>query len=107
MKDPVCGMEVNPDSAAQRETHGNQEYYFCCRGCAAKFRADPVRYLARTPSHQLTSADAPRLVQLGPAANSGAERSARGSHSSLQSTSPPPANIATPPAGAAHAHSEA
>jgi Cu+-exporting ATPase len=53
MKDPVCGMEVQPDSAAASETHAGQTYYFCCKGCAAKFRADRAKYLA------------PKLVQIG------------------------------------------
>ena len=39
MRDPVCGMDVQPDSAAATETHRGQTYYFCCKGCAAKFRA--------------------------------------------------------------------
>ena len=53
MRDPVCGMEVQPDSAAATENHAGQTYYFCCKGCAAKFRADPAKYLA------------PKLVQIG------------------------------------------
>ena len=46
-------MEVQPDSAAASETHAGQTYYFCCTGCAAKFRAEPAKYLA------------PKLVQIG------------------------------------------
>src|SRR6185369_12343815 len=64
MRDPVCGMEVQPDSAAASETYAGQTYYFCCKGCAAKFRADPAKYLAPKP----VQVDAPSLVQIGPAA---------------------------------------
>ena len=61
MKDPVCGMEVQPDSAAASETHAGQTYYFCCKGCAAKFRAEPAKYLAPKPA----AASPPNLVQIG------------------------------------------
>ena len=49
MRDPVCGMDVQPESASASETHAGQTYYFCCKGCAAKFRADPEKYLAPKP----------------------------------------------------------
>src|ERR1035437_8008004 len=42
--DPVCGMEVAPANAATME-HEGTKFYFCCQGCATKFRADPAKYL--------------------------------------------------------------
>ncbi len=49
MTDPVCGMKVDPASAAGSATHGGKTYYFCGKGCLAKFNADPDRYAgART-----------------------------------------------------------
>jgi P-type Cu+ transporter len=66
MRDPVCGMDVQPESASASETHAGQTYYFCCKGCAAKFRADPEKYLAPKP----VQVNAPSLVQIGqPPAN--------------------------------------
>ncbi|PYR55495.1 MAG: copper-transporting ATPase [Acidobacteria bacterium] len=57
--DPVCGMTVDPARAAGQVEHQGQMYYFCSKGCAAKFTADPERFLARAsipeasvPSHQ-------------------------------------------------------
>ncbi|HET9795038.1 MAG TPA: heavy metal translocating P-type ATPase [Thermoanaerobaculia bacterium] len=44
--DPVCGMAVDPERAPARETHAGKEYFFCNPGCAAKFRADPAKFLA-------------------------------------------------------------
>ncbi len=44
-KDPVCGMNVDPSSAAATVSHIGKTYYFCCRGCADKFQADALRYL--------------------------------------------------------------
>ncbi len=44
--DPVCGMTVDPAKAAATEEYQAKQYFFCSQGCAAKFRADPARYLA-------------------------------------------------------------
>jgi Cu+-exporting ATPase len=44
--DPVCGMTVDPARAAGSvDLHGTT-YYFCSKGCVAKFTADPDRYLS-------------------------------------------------------------
>ncbi|MCI0598056.1 MAG: heavy metal translocating P-type ATPase [Beijerinckiaceae bacterium] len=46
VKDPVCGMNVDPASAKHKASHGGREYYFCGQGCKTKFAAEPDRYLA-------------------------------------------------------------
>lgn len=43
--DPVCGMKVDPAKAAGTEEHEGKSYFFCGKGCAAKFHADPEKYL--------------------------------------------------------------
>lgn len=43
--DPVCGMKVNPDSAAGSYEHAGTTYYFCATHCLNKFKADPDSYL--------------------------------------------------------------
>jgi Cu+-exporting ATPase len=43
--DPVCGMTVDPAKAGATAEHAGKKYYFCCSHCAAKFQADPARYL--------------------------------------------------------------
>jgi Cu+-exporting ATPase len=55
--DPVCGMTVDPPSAAGKALHAGRTYYFCSRHCVAKFQADPERYLA--PAAQSPAAPAP------------------------------------------------
>ncbi len=50
MKDPVCNMEVVPATAAGSVDHDGRTYYFCCRHCIEKFRADPARYLGASSS---------------------------------------------------------
>ena len=39
--DPVCGMTVDPEHAAATFSHDGVPYYFCSKGCQAKFRAEP------------------------------------------------------------------
>jgi P-type Cu+ transporter len=46
VKDPVCGMTVDPQTAKHRAAHAGQDYFFCAAGCRQKFEADPARYLA-------------------------------------------------------------
>lgn len=43
--DPVCGMSVNPDSAAGSSQHGGKTYFFCSLRCKQRFDADPRAYL--------------------------------------------------------------
>ncbi|MGB3271424.1 MAG: heavy metal translocating P-type ATPase, partial [Xanthobacteraceae bacterium] len=45
VKDPVCGMSVDPAAGKPSYTHEGQTYYFCREGCRTKFIADPDRYL--------------------------------------------------------------
>ena len=45
VKDPVCGMNVEPATAKHKFDHAGKAYYFCCASCLEKFRADPDHYL--------------------------------------------------------------
>jgi len=44
IKDPVCGMEVKPDTAAGQTEHQGQMYYFCGSTCKERFDLNPERY---------------------------------------------------------------
>src|SRR6185312_16854149 len=44
-RDPVCGMTVQREQAKASVEYSGETYYFCCGGCAEKFKADPQRYL--------------------------------------------------------------
>lgn len=44
--DPVCGMTVDPATAAARLAHEGRVYWFCSTGCRRRFETDPTRYLA-------------------------------------------------------------
>jgi Cu+-exporting ATPase len=52
--DPVCGMKVDPAKAAASINRDEKTYFFCSKGCAAKFEADPAKYLA--PKSKATEA---------------------------------------------------
>ncbi len=44
-KDPVCGMDVNSQSAAGSSEYGGMTYYFCSTGCKQRFDADPAQFV--------------------------------------------------------------
>ena len=43
--DPVCGMAVDPATAAATSEHDDQTVYFCSAGCKDRFDREPERYL--------------------------------------------------------------
>ena len=43
--DPICGMTVDPATAAGYHEHQGQRYYFCGLSCLERFKADPERAL--------------------------------------------------------------
>jgi Cu+-exporting ATPase len=45
VKDPVCGMDVNPHTTAHHAEYLGHAYHFCSAGCRSKFVADPAFYL--------------------------------------------------------------
>ncbi len=47
VKDPVCGMMVDPATAHGGSLeHAGKTYYFCSPRCAESFRAEPAKYLS-------------------------------------------------------------
>ncbi|MGE0600636.1 MAG: heavy metal translocating P-type ATPase [Dehalococcoidia bacterium] len=44
VKGPVCGMDIDPATAAASEEHEGKTYYFCSHACHERFKADPPRY---------------------------------------------------------------
>jgi YHS domain-containing protein len=45
-KDPVCGMQVSPKTAAGEAKHQGKSYYFCSAQCREAFNAEPGRYVS-------------------------------------------------------------
>src|SRR5579862_2770924 len=46
MKDVVCNMDVNPETAKAKAEYRGQTYYFCGPSCLQKFQAEPGKYTA-------------------------------------------------------------
>jgi Cu+-exporting ATPase len=44
VKDPVCGMEIEPGTAFATREHMGQSYYFCSENCVKQFDANPHQY---------------------------------------------------------------
>jgi YHS domain-containing protein len=45
VKDLVCGMMIDPKTAAATSEYKGQTYYFCGRGCKVAFDKDPEKYI--------------------------------------------------------------
>ncbi|MGH9140943.1 MAG: heavy metal translocating P-type ATPase [Vicinamibacterales bacterium] len=88
--DPVCGMTVDPARAAGQVERDGTTYYFCSKGCVAKFTADPQKYLSGTrgPMH---AAPAPALLTIG-----GLKRGANASNPQSHAPSSPQSAIHNP-----------
>jgi YHS domain-containing protein len=50
-KDPVCGMDVDPKSAAGKSTYQGKTYYFCSPGCKRDFDKEPEKYVGSGAHH--------------------------------------------------------
>jgi Cu+-exporting ATPase len=72
VKDPVCGMSVDPDAGKPSLVHDGRTYHFCCNGCRTKFEADPDKYLNPQAAEPMpkgtlyTCPMHPEIVQEGP-----------------------------------------
>ena len=51
VKDPVCGMDVDPSASEHRSERDGQTYHFCSGHCRAKFEDTPETYHAPHADH--------------------------------------------------------
>jgi len=73
VKDPVCGMTVDPAKTPHHAEHAGTAYHFCSAGCRTKFVAEPDRYLRPklkaepvVPGAIYTCPMHPEIRQVGP-----------------------------------------
>jgi Cu+-exporting ATPase len=73
VKDPVCGMTVDPKNAkGGHSLYKNHDYYFCNPKCKTKFDLDPEKYLTIQPlkienkNIEYTCPMHPEIRQMGP-----------------------------------------
>ncbi len=50
VKDPVCGMLIDSETAAGKTEYSGSTYYFCSSQCVQQFESDPARYVGATAS---------------------------------------------------------
>ena len=82
VKDPVCGMMVDPQKSAAKFEHAGMNYYFCSIQCAERFGKNPEHYLSAPGTAGMAKPTAPasassktarytcpmhsQIVQIGP-----------------------------------------
>ncbi len=49
-RDPVCGMDVDEQTAAATAEYQGKTYYFCAVGCKKAFEKEPEKYVQNTTS---------------------------------------------------------
>jgi Cu+-exporting ATPase len=71
--DPVCGMTVDPATAAGHVDYQGKTYHFCSQHCVHAFKADPQKFLGKEAAPapvkegaQYTCPMHSEIVQLGP-----------------------------------------
>ncbi|NOY78301.1 MAG: YHS domain-containing protein [Calditrichaeota bacterium] len=50
-KDPVCGMQVDEKTAAEKSEYQGKTFYFCSPGCKATFDKEPQKFAAENSGH--------------------------------------------------------
>lgn len=60
VRDPVCGMCIEWVEACAFQVVGDDVVYFCCHGCAARFRGAPQEYLEREDGYTDVTGCPPR-----------------------------------------------
>jgi P-type Cu+ transporter len=74
VRDPVCGMTVNPTASKHRFDYRGETFHFCSAGCRTKFAADPVAYLEKASKPKAAAPEGtiytcpmhPEIRQVGP-----------------------------------------
>ncbi|MBD2746081.1 heavy metal translocating P-type ATPase [Microvirga sp. BT688] len=75
VKDPVCGMMVDPHQTPHRAQYEGKPYYFCSSGCQSKFMAEPAKYVEPATARKAEAVPAgtiytcpmhPEIRQVGP-----------------------------------------
>ncbi len=73
VRDPVCGMSVDPATSKHRFDYRGETFHFCSAGCRTKFAADPAKYLDKSKPEPEVPAGTiytcpmhPQIRQVGP-----------------------------------------
>ena len=65
--DPVCGMSIDPATAAGQSKFEGRDYYFCSKACQQEFEKNPAKYrhADATSSTASRSDDDPPYTKVG------------------------------------------
>src|SRR5687768_11774270 len=66
--DPVCGMEIDPETAAGHSRWQGRDFHFCSASCKRKFDANPGSYAEADAPHEAphdAPTDAPAAATAG------------------------------------------
>jgi Cu+-exporting ATPase len=73
VRDPVCGMSVDPTASKHHFDHQGHTFHFCSAGCRTRFAAAPAKYLDKSePAPELPAGTIytcpmhPQIRQVGP-----------------------------------------
>ena len=47
VKDPVCGMEIEPAAAYGKTAYAGRTFYFCSKHCEEEFKKNPEKYVSK------------------------------------------------------------
>lgn len=47
VRDPVCGMQITPQTAEATAEYEGRTYYFCSIGCKEDFVSNPEKYMSQ------------------------------------------------------------
>jgi YHS domain-containing protein len=75
VKDPVCGMMVDPETAPAHATYQSQEVFFCSPECRREFEVEPASYAGNLDPQDVRLMDTKSFVapKLGSAGSGGLE----------------------------------
>lgn len=45
VEDPVCGMQINIETAPAQTEYDGEIYYFCSQGCKMAFEENPNQFI--------------------------------------------------------------
>jgi Cu+-exporting ATPase len=72
VRDPVCGMTVDPATAKYRHSYKGEDYFFCAERCRSRFAADPEKFLQPQAQEEMPEGTVytcpmhPEVRQIGP-----------------------------------------
>ncbi len=54
LRDPVCGMQVDPTQTTHHARHADRDYHFCSALCLSRFKSDPAAFLTTADAKPAT-----------------------------------------------------